>query len=696
MSSTSEGMEEDAPTFLEDAPYSFVGAMSRELDSVLASILELAGQLPESSPGTTELATQIQEAGGRLRPVLRSLDHLRHLHVDQTERAPEAVDVINLADDLLEAHEQSAHEQGLALALETPDSPVDVTTDADTLRRALRHLLANAIACTREGEVTLHVAPTDAAVEFRVSDTGVGVPPDAVSSLFEAFAQRPPEEAPPAEDTPPKELRIGLWLARAFARHLGGGLQTESESETGSTLTLRVPCDRTDANGLGVGDRTAADASSPPADAEPPHLLVLEDNEVTQTLLERILQDDYRIDLAARADEAIQKARENEYDAFILDINLKGRRTGVEVLHSVQEMERYASAPVVACTAYSIDKHQKQFLQAGFDEVVTKPVTKRELVGTIEHELETQSSSEFQVSEESLAGIELPPLPTTLVEVSELGASDSSQDTEALTEVLEKDQVISQWLLQHINSAYYGIRASVETVERAVSYLGFQPVCNLVLTKVIGDTVSELHGPEAERVQRYIMKTSTLAAYIARELAKEFSVEAPETAYTGGMFAQIGRLALLSTEGEAYVDLWFEQHDRTASFQGPPPQGQEILKFKEDHVQKGRAMGKACNLSENLRAVLRGYRRPTKVDDQFQPLVSTIALALGVAHLAGDLDEDHPWGGEEALTEKLQDAGVTRNLAERESISSEELTSMIAGITGEAGEFVKDILDTVA
>lgn len=691
MSSTSEDIEEGVSTFLEKAPYSFVGAMGRELDSVLASILDLAEQPPGSSPDTTELATRIQEAGGRLRPVLRSLDHLRHLHAAQTEPAPEAVDVINLADDLLEAHEQSARDQGLALALEAPDPPVEVTTDADTLRRALRHLLANAIACTHEDELTLHVVPVDAAAEFRIPDTGVGLPPDAVSSLFEAFAQRPSEE-----DTSPKELRIGLWLARAFARHLGGNLQTESESETGSTLTLRVPRARTHGDDLGVNGKTEADASSPSEDAESPHLLVLEDNEVTQTLLERILQDDYHVDLAARADEAIRKAEENAYDAFVLDINLKGRRTGVEVLHSVQDMERYTSVPVVACTAYSIDQHQKQFLQAGFDEVVTKPVTKRELVGKIEHELETQSSSEFQVSEESLAGIELPPLPTTLVEVSELGASGSSQDTEALTEVLQKDQVISQWLLQHVNSAYYGIRTSVETVERAVSYLGFQPVCNLVLTKVIGDTVSELHGPEAERVQRYIMKTSTLAAYIARELAKRFGVDTPETAYTGGMFAQIGRLVLLSTEGEAYVDLWFEQHDRTASFQGPPPQGQEILKFKEDHVQKGRAMGKACDLSQNLRAVLRGYRRPAKVDDQFQPLVSTVALALGVAHLAGDLAEDHPWGGEEALTEKLQDASVTRNLAERESISPEELTSMLAGITGEAAEFVKDILDTVA
>lgn len=234
------------------------------------------------------------------------------------------------------------------------------------------------------------------------------------------------------------------------------------------------------------------------------------------------------------------------------------------------------SVPVVACTPYAMDPHLQEFLRVGFDNVMTKPVARRELLDTIEHELETPSSSEFQVPEASLSGIELSRLPNTLIEITELISSDTSQDTQALTEVLQKDQAVSQGLLHHINSAYYGLRMPIETVERAVNYLGFQPVCNLVLKKVVGDSFSEAQETDARRVQRYIMKTSTLAAFIVRELGKQIDLAAPEMAYTGSMFAQIGRLVPLSTEGELYVHLWFERHDRTASFQGPPPQGQEI------------------------------------------------------------------------------------------------------------------------
>jgi len=134
------------------------------------------------------------------------------------------------------------------------------------------------------------------------------------------------------------------------------------------------------------------------------------------------------------------------------------------------------------------------------------------------------------------------------------------------------------------------------------------------------------------------MKTSVLAAYVARELSKEIGFEEPGVAYTGGIFAQIGRLALLEDEGETYVDLWFEEQDRSASFRGPPPQGQGILHFEEDYVQNGLAVGQACGVSDKLQAVLRAHHRPARARTVFRPLVPLVAVAFTVAHHAGDLE----------------------------------------------------------
>lgn len=250
---------------------------------------------------------------------------------------------------------------------------------------------------------------------------------------------------------------------------------------------------------------------------------------------------------------------------------------------------------------------------------------------------------------------------------------------------------MSQWLLRHINSAYYSMVEPIETVERAVRYLGFRPVSDLVLTKIIGESFSGSGDPEAKQVQKYIMETSALAAFIAREVADQFGVSAPEVAYTGGMFAQIGRLALLEGESETYVDLWFEGQDRTASFEGPPPRGQEILHYEKDYVQNGLAVGKACGLSDEVYAVVRGHRRPTQVDEQFQPLVPIVALSLKVPPLVVSLEGENPWDGEENLADEIREFKVARHLAEQDSLSLQTLTSAVVDITEEAEEFVEQV-----
>jgi hypothetical protein len=200
-------------------------------------------------------------------------------------------------------------------------------------------------------------------------------------------------------------------------------------------------------------------------------------------------------------------------------------------------------------------------------------------------------------------------------------------------------------------------------------------------------------GPDGEQVQQYIMKTSVLAAYVARELSKEIGFEEPGVAYTGGIFAQIGRLALLEDEGETYVDLWFEEQDRSASFRGPPPQGQEILHFEEDYVQNGLAVGQACGVSDKLQAVLRAHHRPARARTAFRPLVPLVAVAFTVAHHAGDLEDENPWDGEEALARDLQGVPVTRHVVEGQPLSERKLIALVVDIVGDAIEFVDEVLD---
>jgi HD-like signal output (HDOD) protein/CheY-like chemotaxis protein/anti-sigma regulatory factor (Ser/Thr protein kinase) len=666
-------------TLLEKVDPSFLENMGREVDSALASLLEVAGRLETPSADVGEVGSQIQRRGEQLRWVFRSMEHLARLSDDQAGRSPETTDAVEVGRDLLDDISPFVRETGLALDLEAPSSSVEMRTHPETLRQALRHILTNAIRCTREGTIVLHVVPEPDMVHFHAEDGGVGMPPEEIPSLFEPFTQRAPEE-----ETVPEGFGLGLSLTRALARHLNGNVEVDSEPGEGRVFTLHASRDVYEEKRFGKEEET---------EEAMPRLLVVEDNEVTRRLLDRMLQEDYRVDVAAEAETAIESAREKTYDIFVLDVNLKSRRTGVEVLQAIRKMEDYAWVPAVACTAYSLADHREHFLRAGFDDVVAKPVTKREILEVVDHWLNEPASAEPEAPKMSLSGIDLPPVPTTLIKVADLASDPEPPDIDALTEALRKDQVISQWLIHHINSVYYGTRQSIETVERAVRYLGFQPVCNLVLTKVIGESFSGTDEAEGRRVQQYIMNTSTLTAFLAREVAEAVDFDEPEVAYTGGMFAQIGRLAFLEEEGETYVDLWFEDQDRSASFQGPPPQGKEILYFEKDYVQNGLAVGHACSLSDDLGAVLRGHRRPQQMRDQFQPLVPIVALAFEVAHLPGDLGADEPWGDSETLVSTLRDFRVMRLVAEQGPLSHSDLVSAVAEILGEAQEFVEQVSD---
>ncbi len=664
----------------QDTP-SFIAHLGRGAETALGSILDLAGRLQDASSDIDAVTTKIRGRGETLRRIFRSLGHLARLSDEDGALNPEKVEAVALAQERLDALLPAAHEKDLDLTLKGPSSPVEITTNAEALRQVLEHLLANAITFTPEGTVTLRVDEGNAEIAFHIENTtGAGPPTEDLTSLFEPFPQQEPNQ-----EGPPKELGLSLPLADALSDCLGGGLDVESSPENGRVFTLRVPRDITSAAHGETEDENGRESV---------HLLVVEDNDVTRRLLRRMLEDAYQVDMAEEAGEAIQQAEEKDYDVFILDVNLKDRRTGVEVLQAVRRMEGYASTPAVACTAYALDDHREHFLRAGFNDVVAKPVTKREILDVVDQRLDEPTSSEVEDPEISLSGIDLPPIPSTLIEVASLASTPESPDVEALTEALQKDAVVSQWLIRHINSAYYSMRESIDTVERAVRYLGFQPVCNLILTKVIGESFSSTDGPDAEQVQRYLMETSVLTAYIAREVSKKIGFEAPGVAYTGGIFAQIGRLALLEEEGETYIDLWFEKQDRSGAFRGPPPQGQEILHFEEDYVQNGTAVGKACGVSDRLQAVLRGHHRPRRARGRFRPLVPIVALAFKVAHHAGSLKDENPWGGEASLTSDLQEFQVVRQVADGRSLSEGTLISWVVDIVDGAQEFVGEVLDS--
>ena len=108
-------------------------------------------------------------------------------------------------------------------------------------------------------------------------------------------------------------------------------------------------------------------------------ILIVEDDPHIQLLLGHLLRKRYDIELAVTVDDALYRASRRSFDLFMIDINLGGPRTGVDLLHALRQMPAYQATPAVSCTAYALRGDRDRFLALGFDEHIQKPFEPRQL-----------------------------------------------------------------------------------------------------------------------------------------------------------------------------------------------------------------------------------------------------------------------------------------------------------------------------
>lgn len=112
-------------------------------------------------------------------------------------------------------------------------------------------------------------------------------------------------------------------------------------------------------------------------------LLLVEDDDVTAEMMQIFLAECAKVDRAATAEEAIEMARHKRYEMGLIDIHLGGGPTGITVLQALREMAPYVQTPFIAVTAYAMVGDKEKFLSAGFDDYISKPYRKEELLDKV-------------------------------------------------------------------------------------------------------------------------------------------------------------------------------------------------------------------------------------------------------------------------------------------------------------------------
>ncbi len=219
----------------------FLAIMSHELRTPLNSIIGYGEILEDEMVGPLNLVQRehverIRESGWHLLELINQILSISRVEPEQEEVKIQPIDAEQHAIAAAGIIRPAAVRKGLALNVEAPASAVIISTDPDRLHQILVNILTNAVKFTPEGDIRLKVIPNGESVDFRVTDTGIGIAGHHLGSVFEPFWQADQSNTRLAGGT-----GLGLQVARTQARLIGGDLSVESRPGAGSTFTLHLP-----------------------------------------------------------------------------------------------------------------------------------------------------------------------------------------------------------------------------------------------------------------------------------------------------------------------------------------------------------------------------------------------------------------------------------------------------------------------
>jgi signal transduction histidine kinase len=378
----------------------FLANMSHELRTPLNSMLLLARQLMENREQTLtskqlEFSKVIHAAGQELLQLVNDILDLAKIEAGKISLEIGDFTPSDLPEFVERNFQLLAQSKDLSLTVDLhPKLPVLMQTDERRVEQILKNLLSNAIKFTKQGGVTLRVAPvrkgwsadnrplnqTPSVIAFSVIDTGIGIPLEKQQMIFEAFQQ--------ADGTTSREYGgtgLGLTISRELATLLGGEIQLKSEPDKGSTFTLYVPQTslaptpqghalREPKRGQTVSELLIRDPAV--LDKFRGRTALVVDDDIRNifaltSLLERFQMNVLSAEEGQSALELLQSS--SHVDLILMDIMMPGM-DGYATIQKLRGIGKFKTIPIIAVTAKAMLDDREKCLRAGANKYISKPV----------------------------------------------------------------------------------------------------------------------------------------------------------------------------------------------------------------------------------------------------------------------------------------------------------------------------------
>lgn len=369
------------------AKAAFIANMSHEIRTPMNAILgfsEVVLQDSQLAPDTQKHVRTIYSAAKSLLAIINDILDVSKLESGKFSLETVCFHLPNMLADTLQAVENRAAEKNLALNIEYDIRlPQRFLGDPTRLRQVVLNLVGNAVKFTAQGGITLRVEPGDQPdiVHFAVLDSGIGMTPEQLVTVFEPFSQADVSTTRRYGGT-----GLGTTISKQIVDMMGGRIWADSTFGKGSafhfTAHLQTASETEDC--LFEDDSAIAKGYASP---RPFRILLAEDIEANATLaILRLEQQGHSVDWVQNGREAVEAFKTNSYDLVLMDVQMP-ELDGIGATLEIRALEAKSNSqpiPILALTASVMREDNVKCLDAGMDDVVAKPVEFNELFAEME------------------------------------------------------------------------------------------------------------------------------------------------------------------------------------------------------------------------------------------------------------------------------------------------------------------------
>jgi signal transduction histidine kinase/CheY-like chemotaxis protein len=368
----------------------FLALLSHELRNPLSPVIAMVGELEATTPHSPKLRQALEVIRRNVELEARLIDDLldvTRIAKGKLQLSFEVVDVHEILQRAYEICREEMAKKSIEAKFELSAERVHVEGDPARLQQVFWNLIKNSVKFTpANGRITIATSsPLADEIQIRITDTGIGIEPDKMEKIFNAF-----EQGQTSITRRFGGLGLGLAISKAMADAHRGKIRVESPGkDKGATFIVElktVAAPVSAANGAD-GERPAVSEKKPPLSRKH-RLLVVDDHADTCTGMKMMLErSGYDITVAYSAGQAVEKTQEADFDLLISDIGLPDR-SGYELMRELRQSKGLRG---IALSGFGMESDVNKARDAGFSEHLTKPINVDRLQQAIRQLLESTS-----------------------------------------------------------------------------------------------------------------------------------------------------------------------------------------------------------------------------------------------------------------------------------------------------------------